>query len=145
MDLFNPVVQLCARGMQAEAKGQPDLARDLFVQAWNRRRDAFDACVAAHFVARHQPTPEAKLHWNEEALAQAQAAGETRVRDFLPSLYLNLGHSWEQVGDPAEARRFYRLADARTEALPDDRYRQTIRSALDGAARRLGEADRDMR
>lgn len=65
-DPDNPVMQLCAAGMQVD--GEPDKARPLFEQAWNARRDDFDASVAAHFLARHQPTPAATREWNERAL-----------------------------------------------------------------------------
>ncbi len=50
------------------------------------------------------------LHWNQEALARADAVGDSRVRSFYPSLYLNMGHSYEVLGNRAEASRYYALA-----------------------------------
>lgn len=132
MDPDNPVVKLCGEGMAAEFAGRPVEARDLFVRAWELSADDYDASIAAHFVARHQPTPEETLRWNQEALARADAVADDRVRGFYPSLYLNLGHSHEQLGDLDEARRFYELAAAAATDLPPGPYGDTVR---DGIAR----------
>lgn len=110
MDLNNPVVKLCAEGTRAEFAGRTDDARNLFMQAWEASKDDYDACVAAHYVARYQTSPQDTLHWNQEALARADAVGDDRVRSFYPSLYLNMGHSHEVLGNQAEARRYYELA-----------------------------------
>ena len=134
MDPENAVVKLCAQGMEAEFAGRPVEARDLFVRAWEASRDDYEASIAAHFVARHQATPEETLRWNQQALARADAVADDRVRGFYPSLYLNLGHSHEQLGDADEARRFYDLAAASATDLPPGPYGDTVR---DGIARGL--------
>lgn len=134
MDPENPVVKLCAQGMEAEFAGRPVEARDLFVRAWEASTDDYGASVAAHFVARHQATPRETLRWNQEALARADAVGDERVRGFYPSLYLNLGHSHEQMGQMNDARRFYGLAAAAATDLPPGPYGDTVR---DGIARGL--------
>jgi len=59
MDPNNPVVKLCMEGMAAEARGKFDDARHLFEQAWSICQDDYDACMAAHFLARHQDSPQA--------------------------------------------------------------------------------------
>ncbi|MCX5300343.1 hypothetical protein OG898_28335 [Streptomyces sp. NBC_00193] len=61
------VVQLCVQGMQAEARGPDVRARDLFLQTWEAAEDDYDACLAAHYLARHQPTPQETLHWTRNA------------------------------------------------------------------------------
>lgn len=38
------------------------------------------------------------------------AVNDERVRDFLPSLYVNLGCACELVGDLVVSERFYKLA-----------------------------------
>ena len=110
VDPLNPVVVLCAAGMAVEGDTLKALA--LFEQAWSARRDDFDSCVAAHFLARHQPTPEATLHWNALAVRHAQAVPDHRADELMASLYLNLGDACANVGDQqaavvaaAEARR----------------------------------------
>jgi hypothetical protein len=110
MDLNNPVVKLCAEGTRAEFEGRHDDARILYMQAWEASQDDFEACVAAHYVARYQESPQDRLRWNQEALLRAAAVGDERVCSFYPSLYLNMGHSFEVIGNMAEAKRYYELA-----------------------------------
>jgi tetratricopeptide (TPR) repeat protein len=110
MDLDNPVIKLCLEGIRAEFEGRIEDARALSWQAWQASRDDFDACVAAHYVARYQEQPEEMLRWNQEALSRARAVDDSRVQGFYPSLYLNLGLSYELLGDQAEAQRYYQLA-----------------------------------
>lgn len=112
MDLTNPVIQLCLAGTRAEFEGRLDAARSAYRQAWESAQDDFDACIAAHYVARLQSDPEVTLHWNQVALARAEAADAERVRRFYPSLYLNLGQSYEALGRRAEAEKYYALAAA---------------------------------
>jgi hypothetical protein len=67
--------------------------------------------VAAHYLARFQESPERELYWNLESLRRAEACSNPElVKDFYPSLYLNLGRSYELLGDSAESRRYYDLA-----------------------------------
>ena len=110
MDLNNPVVKLCVEGTRAEFEGRLDDARALFWQAWEISTDDYEACIAAHYVARFQNTPEDTFRWNEEALRRADAVRDDRVKDFYSSLYLNMGRSYELLGDQAEAQRYYDLA-----------------------------------
>jgi tetratricopeptide (TPR) repeat protein len=106
----NPVVQLCVEITRAEYEGRINVARALADQAWEAAQDDADACMAAHYVARYQESPQEALRWNLEALNRAHTANAERVKDFYPSLYLNLGHSYERMGDPAEAQKYYHLA-----------------------------------
>ncbi len=110
MDLDNPVIKLCIEGTQAEFEGRPEDARTCYWQAWEARKNDFDACVAAHYVARFQKTPEDTFRWNQEALNRANLLMDDSVKEFFPSLYLNMGRSYEMLGNETEARRFYDLA-----------------------------------
>lgn len=110
MDLDNPVIKLCVEGTQAEFKGRIDEARRLYQRAWDTARDDYEACIAAHYVARHQASPQETLRWNQKALDRANAVEDDRVRDFYSSLYLNMGQSYELLGQEAEARHYYQLA-----------------------------------
>ena len=139
MDPNNPVVKLCAAGMAAEGEGRRADAKALFEQAWAARADDFDGCIAAHYVARHQETPEAELAWNREALVRADASGNDGVRGFYPSLYLNLAHSLERLGRLAEAHEHYTRAAARLVALPESPYADLVRMGVTaGLARTSG-------
>jgi tetratricopeptide (TPR) repeat protein len=110
MDTNNPVIQLCMEGTRAEFEHRPEDARALYQQAWEARTDDYDACIAAHYVARFQQSPEETLQWNQMALEHANAIHDERVKEFYPSLYLNLGQSHEILGNQAEAQRYYNLA-----------------------------------
>ena len=63
--------------------------------------------------------------------------GDERVRQFYPSLLLNLGHSHEELGSFDEARRYYALAAERVDSLPEDRYGDIVRDGLARARERL--------
>jgi hypothetical protein len=136
MDPNNPVVKLCANGMKAEGEGRAADAKALFEQAWQESRDDFDACIAAHYVARHQATPDDELDWNRKALARAERVGDDRVQSFYPSLYLNLAHSLEKVGRTAEACDLYSTAASKLEGQPDSPYTRLVRSGIVAGRRR---------
>ena len=104
MDLNNPVIQLCIKGSQAEYEGRRADAALLYNQAWEESTDDYDACIAAHYVARTQEILQTILHWNLEALKHAEAVHDERVIDFFPSFYVNLGHSYELLGNQNEAK-----------------------------------------
>ncbi len=110
MDTNNPVIQLCMAGARAEFEHRLEDARALYQQAWEARLDDYEACIAAHYVARFQQSPEETLKWNQMALEYANAIHDERVKEFYPSLYLNLGQSHEILGNQAEAQRYYNLA-----------------------------------
>ena len=129
-DPDNPVVELCAAGMLVD--GEPAKALALFEQAWAARRDDFDAAIAAHFVARHQPTPRATLEWNERALEHADAVPDGRAVPLLPSLCLNLGESYRNAARYDEAELVAQRGLRALEQLPiDDGYTQFVRTGLE--------------
>lgn len=127
--------------MQAEAQGRNEEARDLFTQAWAAQTNDFEACIAAHYAARHQPTPEETLHWNEIALAHAERVDNEQVKGFFPSLYLNLGYSHEVLGHETEARHYYDLATKHAADLPEGGYAAVVRNGLEGARQRLSDKE----
>ena len=110
MDITNPIIQLCIQGAFAEFEKRTDDAHALYQHAWDLQADDYEACIAAHYLARFQDTPEETLHWNQVALEHAKAVGDEKVREFFPSLYLNLGRSHENLGNLDEAQRYYNLA-----------------------------------
>ncbi|WP_327267874.1 Get4 family protein [Streptomyces sp. NBC_01218] len=138
MDPDNPVVSLCAQGMRAEAEGRPADAVGLFQQAWEAAGDDYEACVAAHYLARHQPTPRLTLHWNQEGLRRAELVGDERVAAFRPSLHLNLAKAYAEVGEPERAREHFVLAAARLEAVPPGPYAEWIRIVIAEGLRATG-------
>jgi hypothetical protein len=130
VDPENPVVKLCAQGMMCEAKADLAGARLLFEEAWAAAGDDYERCVAAHYLARHQDGPEQTLRWNEECLKHADLVGDERVAGFYPSLYLNIGHSWEVLGDRQRAGESYRLAEERLCAVPPGPYADMVKDGI---------------
>ena len=110
MDITNPIIQLCIQGSRAEFEHRLEDARALYQQAWDSHRDDYEACIAAHYLARFQDSPEDILRWNELALEHAQAVKDERVDEFYASLYLNLGNAHEKLGNQDEAQKYYDLA-----------------------------------
>ena len=110
MDIKNPIIQLCLEGSRAEFERRLDDARLLYQRAWDARTDDYEACIAAHYLARFQDSAEACLRWNQVALDYADKVKDERVKEFYPSLYLCLGRSHEVLGDLIKAQRYYHLA-----------------------------------
>jgi hypothetical protein len=129
---------LCVRGMHAEADGRAGIATEAFLAAWASAADDYERCLAAHYVARHQATPEAVLEWNARCLALAEAVGDERVAGFYPSLYLNLGKANEDLGRLGEARGYYAAAERLFATLRDDDYGSTVRGAVVRGLLRVG-------
>ncbi|MFE2528395.1 hypothetical protein ACFXEL_29665 [Streptomyces sp. NPDC059382] len=122
MNPENTVVRLCAQGMTAEGEGRDSDAETLFRQAWEAATDDYEACVAAHYLARRQPTPEDTLHWNLACLAHADRVGDERVRAFYPSLHGAIGRAHLDLGRPDEARPHFEAAAERLSDLPPGAY-----------------------
>jgi len=110
MDINNPIIKLCIAGTQAEFNGNMEAACKLYRQAWAASTDDYEACISAHYLARCQKSPEDILHWNQIALERTQAVDSELVKDFYPSLYLNMGRSYEHLGNKDKAEKFYSLA-----------------------------------
>ncbi|MEU0844247.1 hypothetical protein ABZ370_32880 [Streptomyces sp. NPDC005962] len=130
MDPDNPVVRLCVQGMAAEAEGRADDARARFRQAWDAATDDYEHCVAAHYLARHQPTPEETLRWNQECLDRADAVGDDRVRGFYASLHVNMGSAYRALGDSDAAHRHFVRAAARIGDVPAGSYADWTRFGI---------------
>jgi hypothetical protein len=124
IDSNNPVVALCAAGMAVEGNASEALA--LFEQAWAARQDDYDACIAAHFLARHQATIDATLHWNFVAVRHAEAVLDGRALEFMASLYLNLGDASMKRGDHAMALDATARARASLIAVSAGGYRDFV-------------------
>ena len=79
MDTDNPVVRRCVAGIEAEVTGPPGAAGALYEQAWATATDDYEACIAAHYLARHTGSVAEELAWNEIALDRALAVPDDRT------------------------------------------------------------------
>ena len=135
IDPNNPVVLLCAAGMERD--GEPEEARRLFQHAWDARRNDYDAAIAAHYLARHQPTPHETLRWNSLAVTHAERVVDGRTTELFPSLYLNLASSLTALGRLDEAREIIGRAKQRLEGLRADGYRDFLAIGINRLQARL--------
>jgi tetratricopeptide (TPR) repeat protein len=138
MDPTNLVVRLCVQGMQAEASGRLVEALGLFQRAWQAAGDDYEACIAAHYVARHQTSPEETLHWSQVCLDRADRVGDGRVTGFYPSLHAGMGRAHRELGDLARAREHFALAAAHIDHVPPGQYGDWVRLAVAEGLRSTG-------
>lgn len=134
VDPQNAIVRLCVAGLACENQHRFDEALSLYMQAWAQASGDFELCIAAHYVARHQKSAGDALHWNLKALRHADALMDERVREFYPSLYLNIAKSYEELGDKERAQKFYKTAADKSSELSSAAYREMVQ---DGIARGL--------
>ncbi len=71
-------------------------------------------------------------------MARADAAGPEQVRGFYPSLLLNLGRSYEVLGDLVEARRLFQLASTRLDEIGAGPLADMPRFGIAKALERVG-------
>ena len=129
-DPDNPIVKLCARGMDMEEQGKPEEASILFLQAWNESTNDFEKFISAHYLARHQKSPASKLTCDETALQLALKMNDDTIKSSFPSLYLNIAKDYEDLNEFDKARKNYELALSFTDFLPDDGYGKMIKDGI---------------
>ncbi len=139
-DPENEVVKRCAQGMNLEAEGKNEEARQLFESAWEMAETDLEKFTAAHYLARHQPGPQGKLKWDLLALFHAQQTKEETAKGAYPSLYLNIGKCHEDLGDLIKARENYQLAEQYSQLLNDDGYGRMIRSGIRSGLERVAKS-----
>jgi tetratricopeptide (TPR) repeat protein len=106
----NPIIKLCLRGMEMDAKGKPEEAYVLFLEAWNSASNDFEKFTAAYYVARYQQTVIDTLEWYETALQLASKINNVSVNGAFPALYLNISKCYEELGDAKNAKKHHDLA-----------------------------------
>lgn len=110
---FNPnnsIVKLCLQGMSLEEKRSNQEAKEIFLRAWNESSNDFEKYLAAYYLARHQDNIGDKLKWLETCLTLALKINDESVNGALPSLYLNIAKSQEELGDNENAKKNFMAA-----------------------------------
>ncbi|MEC3917985.1 hypothetical protein [Nocardia sp. CDC160] len=135
MSAINDAVTLGRQGDTAQA-------RERLIALWDTigaGGDPLHRVSLAHFLADlHEHAADA-LTWDIRALdaadsltderAQAHHAGLS-VRDFYPSLHLNLADNYRRLGAFDTARRHLEAARARLDALDEDGYGLGVRAGI---------------
>lgn len=133
MNKNNPIVKLVNEGMKMEKSGKINFARNLYMKAWNSASNNQEKCITAHFVARQQNSPKNALKWNIKSINYANKT-KKEVKGYYPSLFLNIGISYENLGKITEANKYYELAFEKISDLPESKeskkYNQEIRKNI---------------
>jgi rifampin ADP-ribosylating transferase len=119
---FNPnnkVVKLCMQGMETEGNEKTGEAGRIFLEAWNEATNDFEKYLAAYYVARNQKGVGDKLKWLETALQLALKINSDAVNGALPALYANIAKCYEDLNDPANAKKNHELASSFTNKPSD--------------------------
>jgi tetratricopeptide (TPR) repeat protein len=140
-DPQNKTVQRCARGMALEGEGQAEVAAAIFRQAWDEATTDLEKFIAAHYLARHQPSVSGKLHWDKTALNHAQQVLDATVKGAFPSLYLNIAKGYEDLQEFVRAHEHYKTALSYTPFLNDDGYGGMIRAGIAAGIERTRNDD----
>lgn len=134
--------------------GDPTGGRAALLALWKRLGvggTSMQRCVIAHFLADSEQDVAAALEWDLRALQAATGSREAVDADaidpelagFLPSLHLNAGDAWRQMGDLDRARLHAAHGRARSHALPVGGYGDLIRGGLARLADRVASAAGD--
>nr|WP_295924930.1 tetratricopeptide repeat protein [uncultured Dyadobacter sp.] len=134
-DPENHVVKLCAEGIALE--GEPERAGLYYQKAWDAAVNNEERFIAAHYVARIQPTVLEKLRWDQIALNEALSVDKEYIKAALPSLYLNLGKCYEDRSDFKAAIAHYEQGLTFSKHLNDDGYGTMVKSGLEGGLKRV--------
>jgi len=99
-------------GRVFNSSGQKPEASARFLEAWQLAQAAgedFYAVDAAHMLAISEP-PTDRAAWNWTAIAAAEKSAQPRARNWLGSLYNNLGWTLHDQGDYAQALDLFQRA-----------------------------------
>lgn len=135
---------LLERGRALRSSGSPEEARPLFVQALEVAQAAGAdqyAVDAAHMLAIVSSGKEA-LEWNEKAMTMAEASSIPRARQWLGSLYNNIGWTYhDDFKDFDRAHTMFEKALAYREEAGDPGTIRIAKWCVARARRSLGRVD----
>jgi tetratricopeptide (TPR) repeat protein len=93
------------RGRVFNSSGEKTKAHPLFLAAWEdavRMGEDFYAIDAAHMIAIVEP-PGQQVEWNLKAVEIAEKSTDERTRNWLGSLYNNIGWTYHDAGQYEQA------------------------------------------
>ncbi|TNE43322.1 MAG: tetratricopeptide repeat protein [Deltaproteobacteria bacterium] len=84
-----------------------------FLEAWKLAQELeldFYAVDAAHMLGIAEETPDTQMEWNLKALSVAEQSHEHHARQWLGSLYNNIGWTYHGAGQYEEAQSMFEKA-----------------------------------
>ena len=134
---------LLERGRVFNSSKHPDQARPLFLDAWEQgsaAQEDFHAIDAAHMMAIVE-MPEQQLAWNLKGLALTEQTTDARAKQWLGALNNNIGWTYHDAGDYAQALAYFQKALAVRQAEGDRREIRIARWVVARAQRSLGQTE----
>lgn len=134
---------LLERGRAYNSSGDRAKAIPLFVKAWETAKSAgedFYAVDAAHMIAIVEEG-EGALEWNMKAVEYAEASSQARARNWLGSLYNNIGWTYFDMGDYSAALDIFQKALAFREVSGNLKTIRIARWCIGKVLRVLGRVD----
>lgn len=101
------------RGRVFNSSKKAEQALPLFVKAFDlsvSRHQENLAVDSAHMVAIAEPNPQKQMEWNLKAMAVAEKSKDQKARDWLGSLYNNMGWTYHDSGKYEEALDLFKKA-----------------------------------
>lgn len=111
--------------------------------------DPLRQCSLAHFLADAQDHVADELRWDLRALEAAGKVTQERVlafdatlsvKDFYPSLYLNVADAYFRLGDHDNAQRYLEMGLDYLAGFPETGYGAMIRGGYDRLAAGLAQS-----
>ncbi len=134
---------LLERGRTFNSSKMQEKAVPLFTEAWSRAQEAgydFHAVDAAHMLAIATPAAE-HMEWNQKAISIAEKSKDAKARNWLGSLYNNIGWDFFDQKKFESAREMFEKAlGARVEQKKLAEIR-IAKWCIAKTLRKLGKAD----
>lgn len=139
----DPTMEAIGTAVALGRAGDTASARCTLVEVWEQIGDSgdpFHRCTLAHYLADLCEHPAEALIWDIRALDAAASVTDERaqahhqslqVAGFFPSLHLNIADNLRRLGAFDAALEHVSCAEACSDALPDDAYGETIRTAIE--------------
>ena len=146
------VMTQIGHAVECGQRGEQQNARRQLAELWDQigpTGDPLHRVALAHAMADVQDNPNDELAWDQRALQAADEVTDERAAQaglagpaagLYPSLHLNLGEDYREIGDMAAARHHLELGQAAAQILGDDGYSKMIRGGLNKLGDRLADA-----
>ncbi len=134
---------LLESGRVHNSSGQPDLARPLFIEAYelaSQQKLDFYTIDAAHMLGIAE-VPEKQMDWHERALALAESSDDSRAQKWAGSLYNNMGWTLFEAKQYDKALALFRKGVDFRAAHNQPRELRIARYAVAKTLRTMGKLD----
>ena len=110
---------LLERGRAYNSSGKVDIARQHFIDAWEKGQEpelTGLAVDAAHMVAITHGGSAEGIAWNQKAIALAESSSDPKAKGLLAALFNNVAWDLFDLGRSEEALGYFRKAESAWEA-----------------------------